>query len=532
MNWNFFKKNKKIYPADLYSKEYKEEVLCSIEKDNDWSKIPIAFTFILSRTDEEKYKTVDILHKCIANLTNIQLVYLDAIFRERTSMDWNYDWENESPLSLLLDRMSEVEKVSILGLCTFHPNGYFREKSLKALSTFETGREIPFILLRCNDWVKEVRKVARTLFESRIFIKFGKEIVENLPLVFKLKNSNRDDHYAIFDKIVKFLSQKENIPLLDQGTKSNLNKVRYFSYRIMIYSRMFNKIELLNYLKFEKDPHSRLILFNEILNDININEFNEFFPILRKDKFPKIRAEVLHMNYVFYPENSLAVLMESLFDKSGSIRSMARYLLKKQNITDLASYYIDAIKRGTNNKLRGALLGLGEVGKKEHVDFILPFLQDERVGVSKAAIRAIMMLDGNKYRNEFVNLLNHEHKGVSKEATRSLQKTFYQDKKNDIYYVYQNAKYDHTKYNTAILLCSLPKWDSLQYIITFYVNNEDISISQLGNLKLVNWLVTFNRTFMSPNKEQIDCIRHILIKHGEKLAREERRQIEFCLKGY
>jgi hypothetical protein len=428
--------------------------------------------------------------------------------------------------------MSEVEKVSVLGLCTFHPNGYFREESLKALSKFETGREIPFILLRCNDWVKDVRKVARKLFESRIFIKFGKEIVENLPLVFKLKNSNRDDHNVIFEKIVKFLSQKENIPLLDQGAKSNFNKVRYFSYRIMIYSKMFNKKELLNYLKLERDPHSRLILFNEILNDINVNEFNDFFPILREDNFPKIRAEVLHMNYVFYPEDSLAVLIESLFDKSGSIRSIARYLLKKQNITDLISYYIDAIKLGTTNKLRCALLGLGEVGKEEHVDFILPFLQDERVGVTKAAIRAIMMLDGNKYRNEFVNLLNHEHKGVSKEATISLQKTFYQDKKNDIYYVYQNTKYDHTKYNAAILLCSLPKWDSLQYIITFYVNNEDISISQLGNLKLINWLVNFNRTFISPNKEQIDCIRNILIKHGERLAREERRQIEFCVKGF
>ncbi|MBD1373543.1 hypothetical protein IC620_14405 [Hazenella sp. IB182357] len=531
MNWDFFKRTKK-YPADLYTKEYKEEVLCSIENDNQWTKIPLAFLFMLSKSDEEKVRTAQILHKCVMNLTYTQMANLDTIFRDRTSMDWSYDWGNESPRNLLLTSMNEEERVSILGLCTFHPNGYFREKALHTLANFETGREIPFFLFRCNDWVPEIRRVARMNFENRISIKYGKEIVQNLPIVFKLRNAKRADHSVLIEKILQFLAQKEAIAFLEQGTKSEFNKVRFFCYKIMIHSKTFNKEALLNYLLQESEPHLRFILMKEILNDISIKKFNDIFPILSRDKFPKIRVEVLQKYYTFHLKESIPILEETLLDKNGSIRSIARYLLEKQNITNFVSYYKRVIHQGPNEKYRGALLGLGEVANKDHIDLVLPFLQDDKVGLIKAAIRTIRMLDGNTYKNEFIHLLSHEHRGVSKEATRSLQSTFFQDMETAIYHVYQNAQYDHTKYNAAVLLCSLPKWNSLPYIILFYVCKEDQSVSHLGKLQLVNWLATFNKTFSIPDKEQINYIQCALKNHGKKLIEEEKRQIEFYIKGF
>jgi hypothetical protein len=532
VGWNFFKRNKKYSPADQYSKQYKDDVLDSILKKNDLTKLPVAFSFLLTSSDDLKMRTAEALHLCLSSLTNKELLLVDTLFRDGTSMDWNYDWKSVSPMDLCLSNMTDDEKVSVLGLCTFHPNGYFREEALKVLSSFETGREIPFFLIRCNDWVAEVRSTAKSLFEERITIDYAENIVKSLPIVFKLRNSNRVDHSVLFDKVVKLLSQQEAVPFLHRATESKLNKIRYFSYKVMVYSNTFKRNTLVDYLKKETEPHSRLLLFNEIMNGISELEFNLYYSILKKDKYPKIRAEVLQKYYTLNPNQSIKELEKALFDKSGAIRWIARYLLKKQNITDFAPYYTKVIKHQCNESLRGALLGIGEVGNKEHVEMVLPLLKSAQVGIVKAAIRAISLLDASNNRDVFIKMLSHEHNGISKEARKSLQGTFYHDEIDEIYRIYKEGNTPHSRYNAAILLSSLSKWESIQYIIEFYVNKEDDSISRFGKLQLVKWIATFNRTFNAPSKEQVASIRQALMECRNELSDEVRKHLEFLIKGF
>ncbi|CAH2713630.1 hypothetical protein BACCIP111895_00766 [Neobacillus rhizosphaerae] len=532
MKWGFFKKKQTNYPADQYSKDYINEILEALKDENEITKIPISFSFLLTSSEKLKLRTAKVLLESVSKLNNSHLFKLDKIFRERTSFDWTYDWKNESPKNLLLPTMSEDEKLTILGFCTFHPNGYFREKALHDLDSFSSGKELPYLILRCNDWVREVRETAKKYVESRISIKYVEHLVQNLPLIFQLKNAERDDHSELFEKVVNLLSQKESLPFIDQGTKSEISKIRYFCYKVIIYSKMFNKKMLVNYLKAEREPHSRLLLFNEIINDISQDEFNEYYSILKKDKFPMIRAKILERYYSFYPDQSTCELEKALVDKSGAIRSIARFLLKKQNITNFAPYYEEFIKQKSNVNLRGAILGLGEVGNTEQVKLIIPFIKDNRVGIVKAAIRSIMMIDANKYIDNFIEMLNHEHKGVSKEAMRCLLTTSCANKKDFLDRIYNQSNYEHTKYNAAILLCSLPKWESIQYIIEFYVNKTDSNIYNLGRSQFTNWLANFNRTFDTPSRTQVEAIKKILDQFGNDLEKSEKRHIEFCIKGF
>lgn len=532
MEWFFFQKKKTYYPADQYSKDYINEILEALKDKNEITKIPISFSFLLTSSEELKIRTAKVLQESISTLNKSQLHKLDNIFRERTSLDWSYDWKEESPKNLLSPSMSEDEKLSILGLCSSHPNGYFREKALHELNSFSSGEELSYLILRCNDWVREVRETAKKYLENRLTIKYVDHLVQNLPLIFQLRDAERDNHSELFEKVVMLLSQKESLPSIDQGTKSEISKIRYFCYKVIIYSNMFNKEMLVNYLKAEREPHSRLLLFNEIINDISQDEFIEYYSILKKDKFPMIRAKVLERYYSFYPDQSTGELEKALVDKSGAIRSIARFLLKKQNITNFAPYYEEFIKQNSNVNLRGAILGLVEVGNFEHVELILPFLKDNRVGIVKAAIRGIMMIDADKYKDKFIEMLNHEHRGVSKEAMRCLLPTSYANKKDILYRIYNQSYYEHTKYNVAIILCSLPKWESIRYIIEFYVNKTDSDIYNLGRSQFTNWLANFNRTFDAPSRTQVEAIKKILEQCGSELEKSEKRHIEFCIKGF
>jgi len=532
MKWGFFKKKNTNYPGDHYSQNYVDEILASLVEENDLTKIPIAFAFLLTSSKELKERSAGVLQDCVLKLSNIQLLRLDKLFRERTSIDWIYDWRNESPENLLLPTFTEETKLTILGVCTFHPNGYFREKALNLLATYSSGQELPFLILRCNDWVSEVREKARTYVENRIVFKYVDHFVSNLPLVFKLNSSEKENQRFLFEKIVNLLSKKESLPYLDLGTKSEITQIRLFCYKVIIYSKMVTKKMLLNYMKLEKLPHSRLLLFNEIISDISKGEFDEYFPILKKDKFPIIRAKVLELLYILDPAHSKGELENALFDKSGVIRSTARFLLTKKNVTDLLPYYIRKITENPKENLRGTILGLGEVGNENHVNLIVPFFKHRNVGIVKAAIHAIAMLDAEHYKNVFLEMLDHEHKCVSKEAQKSLFSSYYKEEKDTIYRLYMYSHHLHTRYNAAILLCSLPKWDAILYIIEFYANKKEIEIHLLGKSRFSRWVDNFNRSFEAPTKSQIDSIKQALNKFGSHLEKSETKYLEFCIKGF
>ena len=53
-----------------------------------------------------------------------------------------------------------------LGIMSYHPSGFVREAAVRALARRTDGREVPFLVLRVNDWVAEVRAVALAAQET------------------------------------------------------------------------------------------------------------------------------------------------------------------------------------------------------------------------------------------------------------------------------------------------------------------------------------------------------------------------------
>ncbi|MGD6818737.1 hypothetical protein [Metabacillus sp. 84] len=239
MNWSPFRKNN-TSPDDHISYQDKEDLLQSLFTERDYTKLPAAFPMLLASSAEYRTRTAEAIHSCVSKLTNAELLLLDPLFREMY-FDSHDSWRNELLHNLhFADRPAE-EKISILGLCTFHPNGYVREEAMTILASFHTGRELPFLLMRCNDWVSEIRRLDKRLAEERIEDSQVEAFAANLPVVFKLKNSNRADHDLLFEKISALLSRPEAIPFLHEGTQSKEHKTRLFYYEMIIRSRQVDR---------------------------------------------------------------------------------------------------------------------------------------------------------------------------------------------------------------------------------------------------------------------------------------------------
>lgn len=525
MKWPF-SKNKRDYPADRFSADYIEAILKDMDK-YELTRIPAIFVLLLTSSDKLKSRTANVLAKYVTELNMNELTKLDALFRERTTLDWSIDWRNEHPESLLLPNMTEEQRVVILGLCSFHPNGYFREKAVALLDQYSSGKEWPYLLLRCNDWVEEVREAAEKCVEQRLKQPYISEIISSLPLIFKWKNKNSH----IFQQAAQVLAQPEVYPFLEEGTRLKDRGTRYYCYQMIVHTKLFNKEVLLNYYKAEKDPYSRLFLFNELVSNLSVYEFKEFYPILKKDKFPFIRLKVLEKFHTYFQDASLSELENALFDKSSTIRILARFLLEKLDTSIVFSrFYIDRLN--SNRNVRESLLGIGETGRKEHAQITLPFLHNSNIGISKAAIHALSMLDGEKQKLEFVHLLQSEQQGISKAARKAIELLHYHDLKDQLYDIYKETSHEHTKYNIALLLCSLPKWEAIIYIIKFYVDTESRDVSKLAMANILKWIEQYNRSFETPSTEQINALRTLLSKHRNKFQYEEDKAIEFSMKGF
>jgi len=451
------------------------------------------------------------------------------MFRDRVSYDWNYDWRNKEPKELLHPLMSEEEKVTILGLSSFHPNGYFREKAIKALSNMETGHEISYLLIRINDWVREVRNSSKEQLLRYLTPQHALSFVNNLPLVLRLGECSREEHFDIINTVISILSSDECSSKLINGLQSTDSKVRLACYKIIIKTRILDNKSIINYLINDTNAYNRLFVLRNIRQEITPNEITDTTQLLLHDKFAQIRILTLEILYAFKPEEAIYILEERLFDRSQSLRDLSRYLLSKHKKYDFADIYRDSIQK--NEQLYSSICGLGETGNVNDSKIIVEFINSDIIKIVKATINALARLNLQEYKENIIFILNDERAGISKAARLVLYKEINVCDADKIYGIFKQAMYDHVKINTCVLLCSLSKWDSIIYIIEFCADKNK-SVSTLGQYALENWKLKYNRSFTTPTKNQVAEIRESIANFGSAIKNSDKEFIEFILRDF
>lgn len=199
-----------------------------IMESRELSAIPEVFQLLFSKDVGTRLKSAKILNSIMCTLNSSQLIKVDKIFRSRGSYTWDYNWNKKKPKELLHPLMTVEEKMTILGLSSFHTNGYFREKAIRKLSQMNTGFEIPYLLIRINDWVGEVRNVSKENLLRYLEPENAVSFVNSLPLVFRLEDCLRGEHNDILNAVVSMLSSPECSSKLINGLHSTDSKVNLY----------------------------------------------------------------------------------------------------------------------------------------------------------------------------------------------------------------------------------------------------------------------------------------------------------------
>lgn len=288
--------------------------------------LPLIFCVFAENSDNHKVAAANFLCEFLNKLSFDDIYRIDKQMRQTTSMEWSINWKELNVESFVTKHMSEDEKRAVFVFASFHPNGYIREQAVYALGKYKDA--LPFILLRCNDWVCQVRQAAFNVFTQILAYSSEEEIVYALPLMEKLRRSTRCGYDTILPAVVNLF--RINGQLIKRGLNSTDIRARKFCISIINHLDKIDNDYLMDYIFHEKDPFLRKTVFQILLKtNADSTEILELSKCFLKDKYPPNRILALqylidnHSNSLF----DIAKLM--LMDKNAQVRAFSRNIISQ-----------------------------------------------------------------------------------------------------------------------------------------------------------------------------------------------------------
>lgn len=470
-------------------------------------------------SDYHKYIAAKVLNEILKGLSWDEIYKTDKLMRERTSMEWYIDWYRLRIEDLLTADMSENERRTVLIFASFNPNGYIREQAVKELGKYKDT--LPFILLRCNDWVYEVCQAALNLALEKLPYAKEEEIIHLLPVMEKLKRSEGDGYHNIFPAILDVFQNNRN--LFRKGLCSKDVRARRFCLSLIRNLDQTDYNYLMDYLPQEKEPFLRKIIF-QILADNGEDPLESARHFL-KDKYPQNRMMALQYLDKHKNDYALPAAITMLVDKNARVRGLARSIvLKYEETFDIRQYYLDHMHSDT----AVCLYGLGETGTREDCSLIENFLLSDEVSVCRAAMTALMQLNPEKYLSRITDLLEADQPGTVKTAAQLLEKHKYYDC-NRIFQILNHAACENSKIKCAQLLFQSSKWKSLFYTLILLGSSYE-KLETLCQMQIKRWIMSYNKSFSILSEEDKGRIYKLMEEKAKFLSPETVNHILFLLK--
>jgi HEAT repeat protein len=503
-----------------------------IAKSGDALAIPDLTPFLLHRRNDLSDSAARTIACLIGNLSSEDFASLDEACRN----EWSYD---SSSLSAWRGLKPDAVKAfwrlpspaAILGVASFHGSGFVREAAVKELANIFDGPELPFLLVRLNDWVEPVRESAATAVRRRIRPDYASHFFRHLRLVLRLQSCGRAQHQQILAEITALFANPVATPFLREGMQSGDRWLRRESFRIALAADTAQKPALLHEMVVANDPILRLWAVRNVLVRLIDSDLRAVLPTLIQDRFTPVRCEGLNLLARRFPREASNELVQALFDGHASVRALARYWIRTHEPRfDFGSVYRQAINDRSTAKQRAAILGLGETGAPVDTAVVLPFLRVPLVSTRKAAIRALAALNVDHCIDELVGCLRDQHPGISNEAARALTKRA-NSLVDRLQPLFTSEPHLHVRKNVFRLLALQPFWTRGAFLFEMLRDPHEPIVAQ-ARRTLVDWMNRSRSMATAPASAELRQLRQAISNSAASLPVEQLTEIEFCLKAY
>ncbi len=506
----FFQKSKQgFYTTHL--EEYMQKV-----RSGERSYLPYVFGVFGEQDKASQRIAAQFLDAELKKFSFDNIVRTDRQMREKTSIEWFISWGQIDPKAFLSLAISDDEKKAVLVFASFHPNGYLREKAVLLLAG--CWRSLPFILLRMNDWVPQVRAAALKAFDCRMQKLAVGELQESLPYAEKLGKGSRAFHGSYIDRLYQLLLCPQNESELALGLSSGHPFTRLLCMKALLRMEKPDTDRILRCLAQERVPHLRWLIYEALLACEGSDRHKVMAQMLA-DPYARIKNHVLWLMYTNHEQNTHDVAVRYLTDKSASVRDLGRWVVRKYDPGyDFRAFY----RQSMESQTYAAICGLGETGTAADADILRPYIDQERERVVRAAMRSLMRLAPERFGTLMAKLLGDSRKGVAKEAYMLLSAGRFTGLAEEIYQLFTDTTSGYIQKKCALLLFRCPKWEAVIYMLEA-LSSSDEEIREYALMNIEGWTAGFNRSFSAATAGQSQRIKE-LISRQENLLGPKRVQ--------
>lgn len=478
--------------GDLFQRQI--QVLQKLKADNRKDAV-MAIAPILG----QRSKLTPYVRQTVARLLNHFSArdYL-ALEVHMRSGSWSHHWHYEPMHAADVDELA-ANSLALYGIFSFHSSGYVREQAVRALAQFASPEAFPFLLLRINDWVPQVRKLAEDALVDILKEGNQSELLQSLPLVDHVRKFYRGERGDLFPFIDQFLRARPASEILEAFTKSPLPDVRRALVRLLVTPEKDG--ETIRLALDDSDPIVRTLAFQKMSQGATLS-WNSLQDLCRS-RYREQRCQAFTLVARTQEEDAKELLIQGLMDRSASVRNICQYYLRKNFGFDPSLFYEKRIPEPY------AVIGLGEMDARKYageLHRVLDSCSDPRI------ISAVMIVlgqaDPEAHESIFADQARSENRGVATTALRQLLRC---GRLDPGLLLELHAKRDVTMRRTVIRFSRrLSKWTSLSLLLQLDSQEESAENSQLIAQFITNIPVRKKRVFTRPSKTQSEIIRSLL----------------------
>jgi len=450
-------------------------LLDRIAEQRESVSIPVIARCLFSPSAEVRIAARRALHLILAPLSPDDLLHLSGVIGWSWGWYVSDAWDRLKPTDVASLVADPLCRSTVLGFVSFHRNGYVRHEAVRLLSRIHDGSELPFLLIRQNDWVKPISADAREAVRSRLKDDNLPAFLRCLPLVVHLLKLRRHDHSQVVHQVVEMLLPPDKDDSLKEVLRSSNRDVRREILRIALDLDGEHQTRVVSRGLDSTDAVARYWSACRVRRRRPLENTPQIIQRLQQDRYMPVRREGMSLEAEVHPDRSQEVWQRALLDVNASIRDLARFHLQKVSGFNGAEFYRHWL--ATKGPSIAAISGLGETGDSSDLALLRGFLKSDLPSWRQTAVRGLAALGKEAVAPELAGCLRDESTGVIREAGSKLTPLVNSVPGEMLLDIVWEGNSEQARQTALRLIFEKGKWDGLPWLIRA-ADHRDASVAK------------------------------------------------------
>ena len=499
-----------------------------IAEQGEAVSVPVIARCLFSEYEDVCKAACRAIHRILQPLAPDELLHLSGVIGWSWGWYVSDGWDKLKPAEVAGLIADPACRSTLLGFVSFHRNGFVRHEAVRLLAEIHDGSELPFLLIRQNDWVKPISVEAREAVQRRLSDENLPAFLRCLPLVIHLLKFSRRDLSSVVHRVVEILLRPGQDAALTDVLRSPNRDVRREVVRIALGLDGEHQPRLVRHGLASADAVVRSWCARRVRQCWPLEKVPQLIQSLQQDRYMPVRREGMSLEAEAYPDRSQGVWERALLDVNASIRDLAQYHLQKKPAFNAAAFYRESL--ASKGPSLVVICGLGETGNSYDLSTLRGFLKSGLPGWRRAAIRGLAALGKENVTPELVECLRDRSPGVVREAGRRLMPLLNFVPGGNLLQVVMNADSQQARQTALRLIFEKGKWESLPWLIRT-ADHPDASVAAHAQSLIEAWFTPpiCNRIFTKPSPSEQQAIEEAVSIMKESLQKPFLEKLEAWL---